>query len=264
VNRAAEVDQRAAAILATIQQNDSVSNQLTASSKTSNAEIAALETKIKEFFSQIDQYRAKVTTVAEDAQQAVQNNKNETESLVSALKDLEGQIKEQIVKATGYSLFHSFQTRQESLARSKKRWAIALASFVALSIGWTVFLFISTTDLNTAFYLKLSMSVPLIYAIAFCNLQYSRERKLEEEYAFKANISISLVPYKDLVATLVDKGTPSEVQKYSTFIIDSISKVFTSPTEKIYDTEKKQKGLTPRNIKQLTPLIEAITKAIKP
>ena len=108
------------------------------------------------------------------------------------------------------------------------------------------------------------MSVPLIYAIAFCNLQYSRERKLEEEYAFKANISISLVPYKDLVATLVDKGTPSEVQKYSTFIIDSISKVFTSPTEKIYDAEKKQKGLTPRNIKQLTPLIEAITKAIKP
>src|SRR5438874_3995807 len=35
---------------------------------------------------------------------------------------------------------------------------------------------------NAAFYLKLSISVPLIYAIAFCNVQYSRERRLEEEY----------------------------------------------------------------------------------
>lgn len=50
---------------------------------------------------------------------------------------------------------------------------------------------------NAAFYLKLSISIPLIYAIAFCNLQYSLERKLEEEYAFKSSVSSPLTRIND-------------------------------------------------------------------
>ena len=61
-------------------------------------------------------------------------------------------------------------------------------------------------EYNAAFFLKLSISIPLIYGIAFCNVQYARERRLEEEYAFKSNISISLDPYQKLVGGLVDTG----------------------------------------------------------
>src|SRR5438445_13830554 len=105
-----------------------------------------------------------------------------------------------------------------------------------MSVRWSLFLYFETKNLDTIFYLKLSMAIPLIYAITFCNLQYSRERRLEEEYAFKANISISLVPYKDLVEKLVNKSNPAEIEKFATFIIESVSKVFTSPTSKIFDS----------------------------
>ncbi len=263
LNRTTEADQKTAAILATIQQNESTSTQLFASTKTSNAEIMALEGKIKEFYSQVEQYRSKITTTSEDAEQAVQNNKVETGNLIIELKKLEDQIKVQIQKATGFSLFHSFQTRQEALAKSKLFWAYALACLVAISIFLTLYVISTTKDINVAFYIKLLLSLPIIYAIAFCTVQYSRERKLEEEYAFKSNISISLIPYQELVSKLVSNDTPTEKEKYTAFIIESINKVFTSPTDKIFDDDGKQKGITDKAIKQITQLLEPVFKALK-
>lgn len=263
LNRTTESDQRTAAILTIVQQNESTSTQLLASTKTINAEVLALESKIKEFYSQVDQYRTKITATAEDAEKAIQNNKGETENLITELKKLEDQIKVQIQKATGFSLFHSFQTRQEALAKSKRFWAFAIAILVMVSIGLTMYVIRTTGDINVAFYIKLSLSLPLIYAIAFCTVQYSRERKLEEEYAFKSNISISLIPYQELVSKLVSNDTPTEKEKYTAFIIESISKVFTSPTDKVFEDEKKPTGLTDKAIKQITLLLEPVIKAIK-
>lgn len=263
LNRTTEADQKASAVLATIQQSESTSTQLLATTKTSNAETVALEGKIKEFYAQIDQYRTKITTTTEGAEKAVQTNQAETEELISTLKALEDQIKVQIQKATGFSLFHSFQTRQETLAKSKRFWAIALALLVSVSIGLTMFVVLTTNDINVAFYLKLAMSLPIIYAIAFCTVQYSRERRLEEEYAFKSNISISLIPYQELVAKLINTQNQAEIEKYAAFIIESINKVFTPPMDKIFEGEVKQKGLTNKAIKQLHLILEPLIKAIK-
>jgi hypothetical protein len=117
--------------------------------------------------------------------------------LVNELEVLEARIRESIERATGYTLFHSFQKRQLDLAKSKRFWGIALAIAVAISLCASAGFIYSLRYVqvyNAAFYLKLSISLPIIYAIAFCSVQYSRERRLEEEYAFKSNISISLDP----------------------------------------------------------------------
>lgn len=260
LSRTIEVEQKAAALLATIQQNEATATKSLATTNTSSAQVSALEGRIKEFFGQIDEYRTKITTTSDSAEKAVQQNKTETDALISTLEDLEDKIKDQITRATGFSLFHSFQTRQEAIARSKRFWGWALAAVVCISVGWSFFLYFETKNLDTIFYLKLSMALPLIYAITFCNLQYSRERRLEEEYAFKSNISISLDPYKDLVEKLVNKDNPAEIEKFVSFIIESVNKVFTSPNEKVFESEKRERGFSPRSIKQLAPLIEAVAK----
>ena len=115
---------------------------------------------------------------------------------------------------------------------------------------------------NAAFYLKLSISLPLIYAIAFCNVQYSRERRLEEEYAFKSNISISLDPYQKLVGNLVDKAKPEELSKYTAFIIDSVNRVFTSPTGEIFESPGDRSSAE-KLIKSLGDFIEPLLKVLK-
>ncbi len=264
VSYTTQANQNASALIATIQQNEAISTQLLANTKTSNSEVIALEPKIKEFYSQIDQYRNKITSTTEDAHDAVKINKEETDILINNLQQLEDQIKVQIEKATGFSLFHSFQTRQYELAKSKRLWFYALGFLILASWGVSIFVILTTTNFDVAFFGKLSMTLPLIYAIYFCTVHYGRERKLEEEYAFKSNISISLVPYQELVEKLVKSDQAGEREKFTAFIIDAITKVYTSPTDKVFDGEQKSNVTPIDGSKQLEKIIKSIIDPLEP
>lgn len=258
-----EVDQEAAAKLASIRQYDEVASRHLASITTNDGNVTALETKIREFHSEIEHHRNKMINTSETASTTIEDYKNKTNELVTSLQDIEKQIKDQLQKATGITLFHSFQKRKEDIVNSKKFWTKAIGFIIALAIAWSFWLSFSTEDFNIAFYLKLSISLPLIYALTFCTVQYSHERKLEEEYAFKSNISLSLIPYKDLVEKIVKNDTPAEKEKYAAFIIESINNIFTSPTDKVFDHPKKEKGLSNKALKQLLSVLEPVIKAIK-
>ncbi|MGC4054480.1 MAG: hypothetical protein QM757_35830 [Paludibaculum sp.] len=165
----------------------------------------------------------------------------ELNRLVKELDMLEGQIRESIRRATGFTLFHSFQKRQEDLEISKRFWvkmlSTAIGAAILLSV-WFIYYASAIQNFGPAFYLKLTISLPLVYAIWFCSVQYSRERRLEEEYAFKSSISISLDPYRELVDKLVLRDKPEELAKYTAFVIESVSRVFTSPTEIAFERAK--------------------------
>ena len=259
-------DQKASAALASIQQSETTSTQLLASTTRTNADVLALQPQITEFFNQISENRTLMSGIVTNAESTIKTNREKTDKLITELKTLEDQIKVQIQKATGFSLFHSFQTRQEALRRSKNQWVAALFILLACSVGLTVLLVRTlqqTTSMNVEFFLKLSFSLPLFVAVGFCIVQYGKERRLEEEYAFKSNISISLVPYQELVQKLVRPDSPAEMDKYTNFIVESISRVFTSPTDKIFDTPEKQSGVPLKALKQLSEIIAPFVKEIK-
>jgi hypothetical protein len=200
------------------------------------------------------------------AEQKLQASEAEVKRLVSQLDELEGRIKDSIDKATGYTLFHSFQKRQVDIGKSKRFWGYMLGALVLVSLcasGIFIWSLQYVHEYNAAFFLKLSISIPLIYGIAFCNVQYARERRLEEEYAFKSNISISLDPYQKLVAGLVDKTKPEELAKYTAFVIDSVNRVFTSPTEKIFEDHSSDNTSAEKLIKALGSFVEPLIKALK-
>lgn len=187
------------------------------------------------------------------------------QSLTAELKRLELQIKDQIEKAIGFSLFGAFQKRQESIVASKKFWQWAL--FICVAAGvllgiYFLFTFRNMPSFNYLYLARLALSLPVIYAISFCSIQYSKERRLEEEYAFKASISVSLNPYQELVGRLVDMKVPEERAKYADFIIDSIESVFSSPTDKVYEVATapgESKGIE-NAVKQLGPILDPLAK----
>lgn len=255
--------QEASAHLATISNNDQAVTQLLTNSKTSNSEIISLESKVREFFTAIETYRSEILTIKDTATSTVTKHNSDTDNLVTRLSGLEDQIKDQITRATGYSLFQSFQIRQGQLHDSKKYWLYGIFSIIGASIIVTLYIAQNTVIVgDVAFYLKLSVSLPLLFALIFCATQYNRERRLEEEYAFKSNISISLEPYKDLVEKLVGSD-PLEKAKFTAFIIDSITKVFTSPTKRIFDKEKsdmKPEDLLKQTSELIKPFLETLKK----
>jgi len=56
--------------------------------------------------------------------------------------------------------------------------------------------------------------------------------------------------YQKLVAQLVDRSKPDELAKYTAFVIDSVNRVFTSPTER-YSTSSMQRKFCEKIIKVL-------------
>jgi hypothetical protein len=232
-----------------------------------------LTTQLKEFVKssqeqlviQGEAFNIQLTESKAKAEQSTKTGDAEYKRLVGTLDELEGRIRVSIERATGYSLFQSFQKRQLDIAKAKRFWGYALGCVVALSLvasGVFIYELRYVQVYNAAFYLKLSISIPLIYAIAFCNLQYSRERRLEEEYAFKSNISVSLEPYQKLVEKLVDKTKPEELSKYTAFIIDSVTRVYTSPTGQIFEPQGDSNSAE-KLIKALGEFIEPVIKGLK-
>lgn len=239
--------QQVSALYTQTQQNDSSITQFRATASQSSAEIQALETKAKAFFAEVAEFTDRIDLVADKAEKTLARNIDDKNTLITELKRLEVQIKDQLEKATGYSLFHSFQTRQVLMVESKNFWLIILAVLLAITLGlagWLAYTMSGQTldALGVAFYLKLALTVPLVFAISFSTIQYSRERRLEEEYAFKSNISISLIPYQELVEKLVNTEDEVQRKEYAQFIIGTINKIFTSPTEEIFKDKKSAKG----------------------
>lgn len=200
------------------------------------------------------------------AEETIEVNQKRTEQLVSNLETLKGQVAQQIQQATGFALFGAFQARQNAIVDSKNFWKWAIFALVIVSAGVTAWIAYEAQSYNVkdlAFWVKLSLTVPLAFAITFCTVQYSRERRLEEEYAFKASISVSLNPYRELVHSILEKdGTLTDSAKYTDFVIESVKNVFTTPTERVFESEKKA-GFTQKTFEQTAKIIGTAVKASK-
>ena len=195
----------------------------------------------------------------------IEKNQKETTALIAELATLKDQVREQIQQATGFTLFGAFQARQNEISKSKNFWVWAIAVLVVVSAIVTIWIaheaqYYQANDF--AFWVKLSLTIPLGFAITFCTVQYGRERRLEEEYAFKSSISVSLNPYRELIRSMLDKDGAGDTKKYTDFVIDSVTNVFTPPTDKVFDVEKKP-GLTAKTFKQTAEIIGTAVKAAK-
>lgn len=202
----------------------------------------------------------------ERSNQTIGTNNEKTVALTVELGKLEEQIREQIQQATGFRLFGAFQARQNEIVKARNTWFYAilvLAWIAAVVTIWIAHEAQSYKVTDVALWIKLSLTIPLAYLITFCTVQYSRERRLEEEYAFKSAISVSLNPYRDLIRSMLEKDGTLEQTKYTQFVIDSVTNVFTPPTDKVFEGEKHQ-GFPKKALKEVAEVVGTIAKAAKP
>jgi chemotaxis protein histidine kinase CheA len=251
-------------------------NTLLGQAQASRQQIAVLEAELRALRDAGDGFRQKMAdtesqakaTMAEARQIAdsvITNNTQRTEELLAELKANEDRIKDALQKATGISLFYAYQDRQNQLARGKWFWFATAVALILGAIVWTAYLVMTRDSITSAFYFRLGIAVLVTPLAWFSMAQYSRERRLEEENAFRSNISLSLVPYKELVEKSVVADDASARNRYCEFLISSINKVFTPPAGDRAEVDLSAlKSLGTDQLKELTNLLAAFQKIVRP
>ncbi len=128
---------------------------------------------------------AEVDAFVVKSEKALDEGDEEVKGLVEHLEELEGHIDEAMERATGVSLLHAFQRRQFDIVQTKRFWGRALAASFMLLLGVGAYLAYALPSVptdSTAFYARLSVAIPLVIAVGFCGIRYSRERTREREF----------------------------------------------------------------------------------
>jgi len=230
----------------------------------SQNEVGAIESKIKEFFTQIDQYSQKLSEHDNNATTIIKTSEEKTSQIVKTNENLQKEIKEHLLKAVGDSLFGAFQKRKRSIVASKWIWAALSAVSLLIQTGAVIWLAneahgIATPEkaffVNPMFLLKTTITIPILFLIIFCIRQYGQEREYEELYAFKAALSFSLSPYLDLVK---DLSQDQAAESYRDFVVQTIRQVFEDPLSQVKKGEDKRA----KDIGSAKDLVDSINKLV--
>ncbi len=210
----------------------------------SNSKIKQIEADSVVFKETVEEYIENMQETTKNINEHLTDCQDKTDKVFKKNDDLTNQIEEQLQKATGISLFHTFQKRKEDLEKTQAWWLVGvIVSTVALIIislkimGSLQYLPTNTPiDWFKDVILKFTLSMPILYLLYFFTDRYTKTRRLIEEYAFKSTISLALKPYFDLIKGLDGE----EEEKDKNFLIAVIGNIFTTPTDKVFRTTEKQ------------------------
>lgn len=201
--------------------------------------------------------------LGKDATTFKENFQKEVDAMIDRLKGIEKDLTEKLSKATGYTLFHSFDARQKAITG---HW-IWLGLSVAALVGALLFASSVLAGLNSftvATFVKVGITIPTAVLVGFALQQYSRERRLKEEYAFKSAISLSLEPYRKLVEEAIEQLTPDERHQLADFLVRSIGTIFEAPTDKVFGVQKTRGPSDSKIISGFLEEAQKVKDLIKP
>ncbi len=229
----------------------------------SNSKIKQIEADSTVFKETVDEYIENMQETTKDINKHLTDCQDKTDKVFKKNDDLTTQIEEQLQKATGISLFHTFQKRKEDLEGTQAWWlaGVIISTVALIIISFKVMGSLQHLPANTPIdwfkdvILKFTLSMPILYLLYFFTDRYTKTRRLIEEYAFKSTISLALKPYFDLIKGLDGE----EEEKDKNFLIAVIGNIFTTPTDKVFRTTEKQYLLDFSNYyKSITDIIKPV------
>ena len=226
---------------------------------------------------ELDNLVQEVETLKESTTEQ-QNLTEEVKSTVDALKTKTDEIHnlslQQLGTISNEKLSNSFDKVKDDLKKDNEKWfkwlvgtSIALLLAVVGVVVWQVAK--GDTIFEISFLVKLALTSPIIFFEFFVNREYSRSKRLIEEYEFKASIARSLEAYKEIIENLFADQPGDEYKKKLNFILESIGQLYSSPMKNIKDNEtgsdKFDKKIMPivSDIKDMVSDITGVVPKIK-
>ena len=141
--------------------------------------------------------------------------------------------KEEIVRLTGMAadgaLGSKFDQRQDKLEKGLVYWKNSVPGVTVLSIIWVLVVFTclkaETGDVWINLLINLLKTSPVFILMGFVFSQYKKERNLQEEYAFKSAVAMTLTAYSEMLSKADAEDNVSRQQ----MLLKSIEMVYNHP-----------------------------------
>ena len=230
--------------------------------KAASDEATTFGTQVRQFVGEIEKCKKSLNDFHTQAQQVVAENEKATEGIVATNQALQKKVDDILERATGASLFTAFAKRGGWLWWGRLVWGL-LTVGVIVGAMWLIYSLGNdlkeSKQFDLAILMKASSSLVLVFAIGFCATQYGKERRLEEEYAFKSTISLSFHAYEKLVEELKGRGASD---KQIDFAIESIREIWRAPGA-LKEEERRPVKLDPITSKVMDLVKEVVSQQKK-
>jgi len=148
------------------------------------------------------------------------------------INDLSDQISDLLNGAIAASLDRNFTDQKEELESSVKFWKWSTFVAIGVLIGFAVYIFQDITQVSefgVGTVSRMTLLIPALIGVWFTSKNYSRQRKLMEQYAFKATLAQTLEPSRDVLESqLTSDGSDEQLAK---FMVTSMGQIFQNPSE---------------------------------
>lgn len=218
-------------------------------------EVDSQKSAITEAITEANAYKEEI-----DKQKAV--NKSLTERLQKLSEDIGSLKKEaenQLGSISAKVLSNSFDNVAIKLEKSVFSWKISVAiSIVVLFcvtlavIIWELWTGGTISITNSGFLLKATLTSPFIFLVGFTVRQYSREKKLFDEYTFKSAVALSFEAFRKLIKE--EDSQVTDHRQIVNFIIKTVSSIYSTPID---SSEKNEE------LEDISSNLDNIAKASK-
>lgn len=220
-----------------------------------NTRIINLETTLN---NNIKQYQEDFTEIKEQNEGSLEKAEK-AEKIMEEILAKEAEINLLLGQANDGSLGAKFHERQEKIQKySSILILLVIAALVATSL-WTFCVFKTYTVQDwMTFVMNMIRTFPGWFLVWWLIGRYTSERKLQEEYAFKAAVAMSMRNHSELLNDS-DKGNQEERATRQIMLQRALDNIYKNPNS-------KEKGLTISSksindsLKQLTETIKEIKK----
>lgn len=233
-NRTAELERWASTAQTRLEEATEAKTQigeLLNHSTANDATLKEITSNQNDVFGSAKEIQSSLMEQLEEATEGLKQIQQTHDKSVECQEEIEGK-RDEIYDLTGMagsaSLGSKFEDRRRSLKNSSSGWLIAIGISVLLSAGWLAYASLTlqpsdTTNAWLAFVWKLGLITPVAFLLGFVGKQYSKERTLEEEYAFRSALAMTLNAFGEQLEVV--KGN----EERKRLIFETVEKLYRTP-----------------------------------
>ena len=223
--------------------------------ETLKTNITNLELKISD---NIEDYRKRFEEVITQNTRSLSLIK-EAEELQSEILSQRDTVENLIGAAADGSLGTHFKERKEQIRDNVYIFLMTIIFFLLATCVWVWFVF-KDFDINNSdwvhFVLNVLRTLPAWFLVWWLIDRYTKERKLQEEYAFKSAIAMTMREHSKLLKN-TDSGDIDKRDSQQIMLLKALENIYRSPD---INQNKEKNNLTPKNLEgflsKLTELIK--------